>query len=643
MNKYLRFYLFVAAAILTSSLTVKSQTISVVPNPSTPPTFTWAGSGALSGYSGNPIVFNNTLVLEYNTSNTSDQNLIVQQLAVYKGGDTLHLISNPDAGQGVYLESVQLIYNNLLFFIYLNASGIQQLASFDGTSITLYPNPDGGLGYIGSPRIYNGNLYVAYSNASGVTQFGEFTGSGINLIANPDASTTGFFNDYSVVFNNMICSRYVAVDGTKHLATYNGTSWTIWPNPDASTRGVFPAFPGLYHNALYFIYVSTVTNQFQFLKFDGTNNPTLVTNPDNPSAIQGGVSGFPIVYNDTLFYQYQDASGVFRLGKFDGATMSLVNDPDATSYGFWNTPIIYNNNLYIFYLPTDGSHHLAMYDAISNNLDVIPNPDAGTGYWDQPIVYDNKLFFMYANVSGQFQLGYYDGGSSLNLIPNPSGVYNGSGNNNGYTGYPMVWNGLLYMQFGSVPYGDAGNLAYFDAGTLPVSLFSFTAQKINNASLLEWKTATEVNDSYFSVEHSTDGKNFSAIGKVEGHGTVSSQQTYQYTDETPAKGMNFYRLKQVDIDGNFTYSNIVAVNFNSIGTFKAFPDPVDKMIYLTIPSSDASSAIRIYDMSGRRVWEKQLGANAVPQYLDISSLTPGMYNVSLIQGSTINTIKIIKR
>ena len=177
MKKSLRVHLLVAISMFIGFTALNAQSINVVPNPSAPGTFTWStNGGALSGYSGTPIVFKNSLVLEYNPDATSDPALIHQQLAVYTVGNPLHLIPNPDAGQGVYFQSVQVILNDSLFFIYLNASGLQQLASFDGTSITLYPNPDGGLGYIGSPRIFNNTLYVAYSNAAGVTQFGTFNG-----------------------------------------------------------------------------------------------------------------------------------------------------------------------------------------------------------------------------------------------------------------------------------------------------------------------------------------------------------------------------------------------------------------------------------------------------------------------------------
>ena len=85
---------------------------------------------------------------------------------------------------------------------------------------------------------FNNNLYVLYVNASGVTQYGKFNGSGITLIPNPDASTVGFYNDYSVVFNNKIISRYVTADGTKQLAYYNGTHGQFFLIPIIQHQGL---------------------------------------------------------------------------------------------------------------------------------------------------------------------------------------------------------------------------------------------------------------------------------------------------------------------------------------------------------------------------------------------------------------------
>lgn len=443
-------------------LSVNGQ-ITVVPNPNRPDLFAWMGNGALSGATGSTELFNNSLVLEYNAGGTSNLSQIKQQLAVYKWGDSLRLIPNPDAGQGVYFQANKIVFNGRLFFIYLAAGGAQRLASFDGINITLYPNPDASAsGVIGSFRILNNNLYLAYQNVSVVTQLARFNGTGITLIPNPDNSANGYFNNYSVVFGNKLISRYVTVAGPRQLAVFDGNQWSVLPNPDNTTRGVQPLFPVVYKNKLYFNYLSS-SNQYQYLQYDGTSNPTLVGNPQNSGTNSGGVTGsFQILLNDTLFLQYRDVNNVYRLAKFDGAAISLVPNPDATTYGYWFTPVIFNGNLYILYLPADGSRHIARYNAATNSLQVFANPDAGAGYWDQPIVYKNQLFIKYSNAQSVFQLGSFDG-NSIQLITNPTGIYNGSPGNNGYLGQPLVWNDTLYLQMGSVPYGNAGNLARYVA------------------------------------------------------------------------------------------------------------------------------------------------------------------------------------
>jgi hypothetical protein len=227
---------------------------------------------------------------------------------------------------------------------------------------------------------------------------------------------------------------------------------------------------------LYFIYKSA-TNENQLLEYDGTNNPTLIANPQNSSSNAGGVTGnWPTIVDDTLFCQYKDVNNVFRLAKFGGSSLTLVPNPDASPYGYYYTPAVYNNNLYLLYQLADNTRHIAQYKSSSNSIQIFTNPDAGTGFFDQPIVYGDKLFIKYYNAQSIFQLGSFDG-SSLQLIDNPAGIYN-SANNNGYMGQPIVWNDKLYLQMGSVPYGYAGNLAYFTAapaGICPGSNTSFTS------------------------------------------------------------------------------------------------------------------------------------------------------------------------
>lgn len=570
---------FLLAAIIIGTCTSTfAQNITVVPNPNAPSIFAWSGSGALSGYSGTPIVLNNSLVLEYNGSGTSDLAQVTQQLAVHNGGDSLKLIPNPEPGQGVYFGSIQIVFDNKFFFIYNAAGGVQKLASFDGSSITVYPNPDASpSGFIGSPRVLNNTLYVAYQNAAGVTQLGRFNGSGITLIPNPDASVNGYYNNYSVVFNNKIVSRYVTAAGPKVLATFDGTSWTILPNPDATpNRGVQPVFPTLYKNKLYFVYFSN-TNETQLLEYNGTSNPTLIANPQASGSNAGGptiTDGMSIVYNDTLFFQYKDVSNVYRLAKFGGTSVTLVPNPDATTYGYWWKPVIYNNGLFILYQTADGVRHLAQYKPASNSLQVFANPDNG-GYNDQPIVYGDKLYIRYTNSTfTSFQLASFDG-TSIRLINNPPGIYN-SAYNNGYMGHPIVWNDKLYMQMGSVPYGNAGNLAYISAtnyGICPGSNTSFTSNAAG--STYQW----QVDNGSGTFTNLSNAAPYSAV----------NTETLNLT--APATSLYGYKYRCF-VNGN-SYSNVFTLKFASTwsGTSSAAWETPANWSCGTVPDANTDTYI----------------------------------------------------
>jgi hypothetical protein len=97
---------------------------------------------------------------------------------------------------------------------------------------------------------------------------------------------------------------------------------------------------------------------------------------------------------------------------------------------------------------------------------------------------------------------------------------------------------------------------------LPVSLMDLKAEKHNNSIILSWATSSEINNDYFSIEKSEDGIHFSYIGKVNGHGNSSIIQQYYFSDYSPYNGLSYYRIKQVDYNGNTSYSNAIPVNFD---------------------------------------------------------------------------------
>ena len=176
--------------------------------------------------------------------------------------------------------------------------------------------------------------------------------------------------------------------------------------------------------------------------------------------------------------------------------------------------------------------------------------------------------------------------------------------------------------------------------TLPVELVSFTGKKNNNEVDLKWITASELNNDYFTLERSKDGKAFSSIGTKKGAGNSNTPIEYTFVDTDPFKEINYYRLKQTDFNGTYKYSDIIAVNLalndNDIGTMTAGPNPFNDNININYITEYAGSiTVSLYDMQGKIVKQKQAvvdkGANTI--YLNENQdLHSGMYLIGITQG-----------
>jgi hypothetical protein len=135
---------------------------------------------------------------------------------------------------------------------------------------------------------------------------------------------------------------------------------------------------------------------------------------------------------------------------------------------------------------------------------------------------------------------------------------------------------------------------------LPIELLSFKAKLNNNIVELNWQTATEINNDYFVIERSVDGKVWESIDTIKGAGNSSNVLNYANSDEKPLLGSSYYRLKQVDFDQKFSYSNIAVVNFEGFKIIDLFPNPSDGNINIVIQSSvEASVDLKIYNAIGQ--------------------------------------------
>ena len=165
----------------------------------------------------------------------------------------------------------------------------------------------------------------------------------------------------------------------------------------------------------------------------------------------------------------------------------------------------------------------------------------------------------------------------------------------------------------------------YDASALPVELLYFYAEKENENVRLDWQTATEINNSHFDVEWSTDGINFEKIGEVAGAGTTNDVQFYDFLHKNPVDGENYYRLRQVDFDGKFEYTDVILIEWNgkTVSQWSIYPNPA--INYFTIEASE-NSTIQLFDISGRLIVEKQISNQ---DRIDVSALANGTYFVRI--------------
>lgn len=163
------------------------------------------------------------------------------------------------------------------------------------------------------------------------------------------------------------------------------------------------------------------------------------------------------------------------------------------------------------------------------------------------------------------------------------------------------------------------NLIIGISSILPITISKYKLQIVGGAMAVNWSTLSEVNNSHFIVEHSTDGNNWAEIGRVEASLDRNSERDYSFEDHKPAPGINYYRLNQYDIDGTKTTFDVLAGFFKNTKEHFLFPTIGQDKIYL---SFEASEAIRIYDSLGQlKSSQKLQGGNAVL----IDQLPAGQY------------------
>ena len=192
--------------------------------------------------------------------------------------------------------------------------------------------------------------------------------------------------------------------------------------------------------------------------------------------------------------------------------------------------------------------------------------------------------------------------------------------------------------------------ATFDCAVLPVELISFGATYAHADRIvdLSWSTATETNSDYFTIEKTTDGANFREIVRVKAAGNSITPLQYVSFDSEPTPGISYYRLSQVDRNGQTSFSKIVAVNINAdvADPLLVHPNPSASKINITYTAPGPQrSSILIYDYTGRIVYAQEVksdhGSNT--HVVDVSLFSKGIYLVAVQNGQSLAKTRFSKQ
>lgn len=177
---------------------------------------------------------------------------------------------------------------------------------------------------------------------------------------------------------------------------------------------------------------------------------------------------------------------------------------------------------------------------------------------------------------------------------------------------------------------------------LPIELTQFAANLKEAGVLINWTTATELNNDYMALERSADAQNFLEITRIKGKGTTDETQHYAYFDPNPLAGVNYYRLRQVDFDGTTDYSKVVAVTLDKGDLMSIFPNPAKDRINIQTSLTLLPQEVYLLDVLGRRVAVNLQGS---PGWYEINlpaELPAGNYWLRLQDRAQIHRLVVVK-
>jgi len=305
----------------------------------------------------------------------------------------------------------------------------------------------------------------------------------------------------------------------------------------------------------------------------------------------------------------------------DYCRVDLVNNDNShTTFSLTNV-FNYSNNTGT---SSGGTQHITGWVNLTYNISSASTDANVTLYWDE----------------SKEQSGFSRNNAQMNH-------YNGSGwEKKGVSGASNVFSGTIHYLTAAAnsfsPYG-IGN----DGTTLPIVLSTFVLSKTESNVKINWTTQSETNNDYFTVEKTLNNENWESIYNIDGAGTSTLLHSYSFIDKNPYYGINYYRIKQTDFDGKFTFSSVKSIETkNDNVLFEIFPNPAfaEEFTILVKGKGISTATLSIEDINGRQICSGTIEISKSYysfKLSDLCNLIPGTYNISLYCEGILENKKIV--
>ena len=179
---------------------------------------------------------------------------------------------------------------------------------------------------------------------------------------------------------------------------------------------------------------------------------------------------------------------------------------------------------------------------------------------------------------------------------------------------------------------------------LPAEMLYFSAVPDSTDALLTWEAMHEENTSYYELEYSTDGKNYVIIDQWKAQGAIDNPSKYSYLHHNPTSDINYYRLKQIDFNGDWVYSPVRIVKFTAKnGAIEVFPVPASDLLSVVYrPSQKGNQTVRLISSSGLTIWQTvtDFSASNILR-IPVGRFSPGLYFVEVEKGDGVYRQQVV--